>query len=114
MSRPLRIEFPGAYYHLMNRGLSRQEIFTDRYDREASVKLEGREAMKELWDQIKSKDTWERIRWFNRLKSWEEAPPSTKVTRQDLIAVTIIVVICAFVLLIGIPIAMAIAKLFSK
>jgi len=39
MSRPLRIEFHGAYYHLMNRGLARQEIFTDRYDREAFLKL---------------------------------------------------------------------------
>jgi len=38
MSRPLRIKFPGAYYHLMNRGLARQEIFTDRFDREAFLK----------------------------------------------------------------------------
>ena len=27
MSRPLRIQFPGAYYHVMNRGLSRAAIF---------------------------------------------------------------------------------------
>ena len=39
MSRPLRIEFPGAYYHLMNRGSARQEIFTDRMDRETFLKL---------------------------------------------------------------------------
>jgi|SRR5579884_253686 len=39
MSRPLRIEFPGAYYHLMNRGLAWQEIFTDRSDCEAFLKL---------------------------------------------------------------------------
>ncbi len=24
MARPLRIEYPGAYYHIMNRGLSRR------------------------------------------------------------------------------------------
>ena len=27
MSRPLRIEFKGAYYHVMNRGAGRQAIF---------------------------------------------------------------------------------------
>lgn len=27
MSRPLRIEYPGAYYHVMNRGRGRQTIF---------------------------------------------------------------------------------------
>jgi REP element-mobilizing transposase RayT len=27
MARPLRIQYPGAYYHVMNRGNSRQEIF---------------------------------------------------------------------------------------
>lgn len=29
MSRPLRIEYEGAWYHLMNRGRNRQEIFPD-------------------------------------------------------------------------------------
>lgn len=33
MARPLRIEFPGAYYHIMNRGLARQRVFSDRVDR---------------------------------------------------------------------------------
>jgi putative transposase len=33
MSRPLRIAFPGAYYHVMNRGLAYQNIFSDRPDR---------------------------------------------------------------------------------
>jgi len=27
MSRPLRIEYPGAFYHVMNRGLERRDIF---------------------------------------------------------------------------------------
>ena len=31
MSRPLRIEYPGAWYHIMNRGRRSEEIFfTDR------------------------------------------------------------------------------------
>ena len=29
MSRPLRIEYPNAYYHVMNRGRARQRIFPD-------------------------------------------------------------------------------------
>jgi len=32
MSRPLRIEYPGAWYHVMNRGLNRRLIFSDRED----------------------------------------------------------------------------------
>jgi putative transposase len=27
MARPLRIEYPNAFYHVMNRGLSRREIY---------------------------------------------------------------------------------------
>jgi REP-associated tyrosine transposase len=32
MSRPLRVEFPGAWYHVMNRGLNRNLIFSDSED----------------------------------------------------------------------------------
>jgi REP element-mobilizing transposase RayT len=32
MARPLRIEFPGAIYHVMSRGNARQTIFRDEYD----------------------------------------------------------------------------------
>ena len=34
MSRPLRIEFAGAYYHVTSRGNERKEIFKSRRDRE--------------------------------------------------------------------------------
>ncbi len=27
MARPLRLQFPGAFYHVMNRGTARQPIF---------------------------------------------------------------------------------------
>jgi len=33
MARPLRVEFPGAYYHVMNRGNNRQDIFISDRDR---------------------------------------------------------------------------------
>ena len=32
MSRPLRIEYPGAWYHVMNRGLNRRLIFSGKKD----------------------------------------------------------------------------------
>ena len=32
MSRPLRIEYPGAWYHIMNRGRRRENIFTTSTD----------------------------------------------------------------------------------
>lgn len=35
MSRPLRIEFPGAFYHVTSRGDRREAIFEDDVDREA-------------------------------------------------------------------------------
>lgn len=39
MSRPLRIEFPGAWYHVMNRGRRREDIFPNPEDFRAFVKL---------------------------------------------------------------------------
>ncbi|MBU3947426.1 MAG: transposase [Proteobacteria bacterium] len=32
MSRPLRIEYPGAWYHVMNRGRRSESIFSDKQD----------------------------------------------------------------------------------
>jgi REP element-mobilizing transposase RayT len=32
MSRPLRIEYPGAWYHVMNRGRRSESVFTDKHD----------------------------------------------------------------------------------
>ena len=41
MARPLRIEYPGAYYHVMNRGLNRQRIFAEDKDRQNFLDLIG-------------------------------------------------------------------------
>ena len=38
MARPLRIQYPGAVYHVMNRGGSRQKIFLEKEDYETFVK----------------------------------------------------------------------------
>ena len=32
MSRPLRIEYPGAWYHVMNRGRRGEDIYIERDD----------------------------------------------------------------------------------
>jgi len=34
MARPLRIQYPGAFYHVTSRGNEQQEIFKSRRDRE--------------------------------------------------------------------------------
>ena len=39
MARPLRIQYPGAVYHLTNRGNEKRAIFTDDWDREAFLDL---------------------------------------------------------------------------
>jgi len=39
MPRPLRIQFPGAVYHVMNRGNGRQAIFADATDAQRFIEL---------------------------------------------------------------------------
>lgn len=39
MSRPLRIEYPGAWYHVMNRRANRQSIFQRDQDYQAFLTL---------------------------------------------------------------------------
>jgi putative transposase len=41
MARPLRIQYPGAVYHVMNRGGSRQKVFLDKQDYEAFLNTIG-------------------------------------------------------------------------
>jgi putative transposase len=41
MSRPLRIEFPGAIYHVTSRGDRREPIFDDDADRQAFLEIAG-------------------------------------------------------------------------
>lgn len=42
MARPLRIEYPGAYYHVTSRGNERKPIFRDNGDRGRFLELLGR------------------------------------------------------------------------
>lgn len=49
MARPLRLEFPGALYHLTARGNARQPIFVDPTDRHTFLHLLGREIDQQGW-----------------------------------------------------------------
>lgn len=48
MSRPLRIEYPGAWYHVMNRGRRRESIFLRQEDYDAFVQVVRETA--DLWN----------------------------------------------------------------
>jgi REP element-mobilizing transposase RayT len=37
MSRPLRVEYAGAYYHVINRGKNQENIFLNDRDREKFI-----------------------------------------------------------------------------
>ena len=39
MSRPLRIEYEGAWYHVMNRGVGRRDVFLNDTHREMFLEL---------------------------------------------------------------------------
>ena len=41
MGRPLRIEYPGALYHVTSRGNEKRVIFLDDYDRKKFINILG-------------------------------------------------------------------------
>ena len=49
MSRPLRLEFPGAVWHLYNRGVNRQDIFFDDRDRNLFLNILERTIQRFGW-----------------------------------------------------------------
>lgn len=49
MPRPLRIEYPGAIYHLMSRGDHREPIFLDNADRHTFLRTLGETCEKTGW-----------------------------------------------------------------
>ena len=49
MTRPLRIAFPGATYHIMSRGDRRWEIYRDDVDRRLFLDLLSREVRQQRW-----------------------------------------------------------------
>ena len=49
MARKLRVEYPGAIYHLMNRGDRREPIFKDDEDRQRFLGTLGEACVKTGW-----------------------------------------------------------------
>lgn len=49
MTRPLRLEFPGAVYHLTARGNARQDVYADDADRGHFLESLGREIEQQGW-----------------------------------------------------------------
>ncbi len=49
MPRKLRIEYPGAVYHVMNRGDRREDIFRDGADRRCFLQTLGETCGKTGW-----------------------------------------------------------------
>ena len=49
MPRKLRVEYPGAMYHLMSRGDRREDIFLDDVDRQDFVKTLAEVCQKTGW-----------------------------------------------------------------
>jgi REP element-mobilizing transposase RayT len=49
MARKLRIEYPGAIYHVMNRGDHREAIFQDDIDRQRFLETLGQTCAKTDW-----------------------------------------------------------------
>ncbi len=49
MARPLRLEFPGAVYHVMSRGDRRRDIFADEIDRRNFLDKLAQEVMQQRW-----------------------------------------------------------------
>ena len=44
MARPLRVEYPGAFYHVMNRGNAGEDIFITERDKERFTEYLGKSA----------------------------------------------------------------------
>jgi REP element-mobilizing transposase RayT len=49
MARPLRIEYPGAVYHVTSRGDARRKIFIDDTDRQQFLTILGSTIRKYNW-----------------------------------------------------------------
>jgi len=49
MARKLRVEYPGAIYHVMNRGDRREPIFRDNADRQQFITTRGEACARSGW-----------------------------------------------------------------
>src|SRR6186713_3056455 len=50
MARKLRVQYPGAIYHVMNRGDRREDIFKNDFDRQCFLETLGEACAKTQWE----------------------------------------------------------------
>jgi putative transposase len=50
MARKLRVQYPGAIYHIMNRGDRREAVFRDDQDRKCFISTLGEACQKTGWE----------------------------------------------------------------
>ena len=81
MSRNLRIEYPGAMYHVMNRGDQREDIFRDDQDRQKFLTTLGEACVKTEWQ---AGQEIERLGWDeDQLRAHRKGHPSkVKLARR--------------------------------
>ena len=81
MARKLRIEYPGAMYHVMNRGDQREDIFRDDQDRQKFLCTLGEACAKTEWQPGKE---IERLGWEEeQLRAHRKGHPSkVKLARR--------------------------------
>lgn len=65
-------------------------------------------------DRLTAKETWERVGWYIRLKSWKEVPPSMKIPKQDILPIIITLIIAIIILILGIPLGLKVAHLLNR
>ena len=58
MAREVRVEYEGAWYHVMARGNRREKIFVDDKDREIFLKTLGLR-IGSVWNGIKIRPVWD-------------------------------------------------------
>jgi len=70
-------------------------------------------SIKSLLNQLRSEETWERVHWLMRFKSWKAAPPSTPITKKDTLPIVIVSLISMLFLSITVLFALKVVEVSS-
>jgi len=85
MSRKLRIEYPGAMYHVMNRGDQRADIFRDDQDRQKFLSTLGDACVKTEWQMGRGLERlgWDEVQLRARPKGHRSKVRLARRLRQE-------------------------------
>ena len=70
--------------------------------------------LRDLWSRLTAKETWRRVAWLIRLKSWKEAPPSTALSTKNVIPLEIVLIICVLIVVIGVSTGMYVVGMLHQ